>query len=283
MKYRIVADTSCDLEIGSNKLKDVKFIPFTIQIDEHSFKDIEKTQIEMIELMADSPHPAKTSCPSPNDFIEAFEGDDDEVIFVVTISSNLSGTYNSAVLAKKMYLEEHNEKEIYLIDSKSAASAETCITYYLMELLQNQQEMTAAEIYRKAISFVKEMRTLFILEDLNNLMKNGRLNKVKGIIANLLHIKLILGEDGNGEITLYKKARGTKRAYKALLDSIEERSIGLNIEEKEIFISHCNALQKALDIKEMIKERYNFKNIHILETNGLSTIYTSDGGVVLTF
>ncbi len=283
MKYKIIVDTSCDLEIGSNKLIDVKFIPFTIQIDEQSFKDTEKTQIEMIKLMANSPYPAKTSCPSPNEFIEAFKGEDDEVIFVVTISSNLSGTYNSALLAKKIYLEEHNEKEIYIIDSKSAAAAETCITYYLMELLQNQQNTEGVEVYKKVNSFVSETKTLFILDDLNNLMKNGRLNKVKGIIANLLHIKLILGEDGKGEITLYKKARGNKRAYKALLDSIEERAVGINIEEKEIFISHCNALQKALDLKEMIKQRYNFKDIHILETNGLSTIYTSDGGVVVAF
>lgn len=148
MKYKIITDTSCDLNSElKNKIKNV-LVPFSVSIDNNTFKDDEKNQYELITMMQATNQPARTACPSPEDFMQKFNGDEDEKVFVVTISSKLSGTYNSAILAKDIYLEDHPNKDIYVIDSLSASAAETLITNYIHDLLKSNK-FTAEEVYKK--------------------------------------------------------------------------------------------------------------------------------------
>lgn len=278
MKSKILADSCCDLNTSLKEKLNVSLVPLTIEVgDQKRIDDENLDTMELIRLMKNSPTSPKTSCPSPGDYMKKCEDADN--IFVVTLSSALSGSYNSAMLAKKMFLEQVGEKFIHVFDSLSASIAETLITIKLSELIEKNLDNHV--IVEKVNAYIKEMNTFFILESLDNLVKAGRLSKIKGKIASVLNIKPIMGEDGEGNIREVEKHRGSKKAFRRLVELIGEQ--GEKFEDKIIGIAHCNALEKAKNLKEEILKKYNFKDIIIVDTAGISTVYAYDGGVVVAF
>lgn len=277
MKYKIVADSSCDLNSDLEKIMDVSLVPFKIDVEKESFVDDKNLNVnELITAMRNSPNPIKTSCPSPGDFVEEYK--DADTVFVVTISEQLSGTYNSAILAKDMMKEEQPDKFIHVFNSKSASVGETLTALKINELIK--QGISNLEIVEKVESYIEEMRTFFISEDLSNLIKNGRISKTQGLIANVLNIKPIMKATDDGNIEAVEKVRGSKKAFKRLVEIIGDS--GVKFEDRIVAISHANALQKAIDLADELK-RYKFKDIIIVETKGLSTAYVNDEGVILAF
>lgn len=281
MSIKIIADTSCDTSELDNELENVLFAPFQITICDETFLDVEKTRTQIVEAMDACPEPARTACPSPSDFLRYFEGEE-KVIYVICISSELSGTYSSARTAKEQFLGEHPEYQIFIIDSLSASAGEAAVTHFLLRQVE-LAEVDYEKIAERVQEYAKQMRTVFVLEDLSNLMKNGRLSKIQGLLASLLNIKPILGTNDKGEIMMIKNARGTKKALNELFVTIKNLSEEMDTSDKEIFISHCNAPDRAEKLRNKIEKEISFKSIHILETNGLSTVYASDQGVVVAF
>jgi len=278
MTIQILADSCCDLNESIKEKYDIKIIPLKIFANDKEFVDDENlNREELIESMKKDNDSPKTASPSPQLFIEKFK--EAEEVFVVTLSSKLSGTYQNANLAKNMILEEFNDKFIHVFDSLSASAGETIISIKIGELLEKGLEKS--HIIEKVNEYIDEMKTMFVLDSLDNLIKAGRLNKVKGKIASFFNIKPIMGSDGKGEIQLLDKARGSKRAFKKLVNLIGEK--GEDLEEKIIGIAHCNALEKAENLKKDIEEKYNFKDIVIVETAGISTVYANEGGIVIAF
>lgn len=277
MNYKIVADSSCDMNEDLDKIMDVSLVPFKIDIDSDSYIDDENIDLkEMTRKMKASPNPIKTSCPSPGDFAAKYRESDN--VFVVTISEQLSGTYNSAILAKDMIMEEFKDKFIHVFNSKSASIGETLVALKINECIE--EKLSNSQIVEKVEKFIEDMKTYFISEDLSNLIKNGRISKTKGLIINALNIKPIMRATDDGNIDLVDKARGSKKAFKRLVEIISES--GVRFEDRILAISHANALQKALDLKEDLK-KLNFKEIIIVETKGLSTGYVNDGGIIVAF
>ncbi len=278
MTCKIVADSSCDLNDDLKGKLNISLVPFKIDVDEESFIDNANIDVaRLIKSMKNSPNPVKTSCPSPGDFAKEYEKHDD--IFAVTISSKLSGTYNSALLAKQMAEEKEPKKFIHVFDSKSASVGETLVSIKIQELID--QSLSNLEIVDKVEKYIKEMKTFFILENLDNLIKNGRISKTKGLIASVLNLKPIMGDDGDGNIDLIENNRGTKKAFKRLVEIIGET--GEKLEEKILGIAHVDALERAENLKNEIEGLYNFKDIILVKTAGLSTAYANDGGIVLVF
>lgn len=278
MKYKIVADSSCDLSEDLKEKLNISLVPFKIDVYEEKFIDNEDIDVDkLIKVMKKSPNPIKTSCPPPGDFLKEYK--ENENIFVVTISSKLSGTYNSAVLAKQMVEEKVKDTFIHVFDSKSASIGETLISIKIQELIE--KSLSNLEIVEKVEKYISEMKTFFILESLDNLIKNGRISKTKGLIANVLNLKPIMGEDGDGNIKLIENNRGSKKAFKRLIELIGET--GEKLEEKILGIAHVNALEKAEKLKSEIEKLYNFKDIILIKAAGLSTAYANDGGIVLVF
>lgn len=276
MKYKIVADSSCDLNRDLEEIMDVSLVPFKIDVDEYSYIDNKDLDVsDLIEKMKASPNPIKTSCPSPGDFSEEYDADN---VFVVTISEQLSGTYNSAVLAKDMVRERHPDRFIHVFNSRSASVGETLITMKIKECLD--EKLSNNQLVEKVERFIDEMKTYFISDDLSNLVKNGRISKTQGLLINALNIKPIMAATDDGNIIAVDKARGSKKAFKKLVKIIGET--GVKFEERVLAISHANALQKALGLKEDLK-KFNFKDIIVVETKGLSTGYVNDGGVIIAF
>lgn len=278
MDYRIVADSSCDLNEELEKKLNISLIPFNISVDDEHFRDDKNLDTkELIRAMKDSSNPVKTSCPSPGDFLEMFRKAKN--IFAVTISANLSGTYNSAILAKEMALSEDHNKFIHIFNSKSASVGETLVALKIDELMK--KKLTNLEIVEIVENYISEMKTFFILESLDNLIKNGRISKTKGLIASVLNFKPIMGSDSEGNIQLVENHRGSKKSFNRLVEIIGETKE--DFQDKILAISHANALDKALGLKKKIEELYNFKEVLIVETKGLSTAYAYDGGVILAY
>lgn len=280
MKYKIIADSSCDLNEELKKKLKISLVPFKIDVDNKKFVDDESLDtMELIDAMKKSPNPVRTSCPSPGDFVEEYKSADADNIFVVTISGNLSGTYNSAILAQNMLKEEEPNKFVHVFDSKSASVGETLVAIKIQELIE--EKVGNLEIIEKVGKYIKEMKTYFVLESLDNLIKNGRISKTKGLIANVLNLKPIMGSDGDGNITLVENVRGSKKAFKRLVELIGET--GEKLEEKILAISHANALERAEELKKEIQQRYKFKDIILVKQAGLSTAYANEGGIILVF
>ncbi|HEY8361709.1 MAG TPA: DegV family protein [Tissierellaceae bacterium] len=280
MKFKILADSCCDLNEELKKKLKISLVPFKIDVDDKSFIDDENLDTnKLIEAMKASPNPIKTSCPSPGDYLERYRDADVDNIYVITISKNLSGSYNSAVLTKNILEKDEPHKRVHVFDSKSASVGETLVALKIHELIE--EKFSHSEIVEKVEKYIKEMKTFFILESLDNLIKNGRISKTKGLIANVLNLKPIMGSDGDGNIELVESVRGTKKAFKRLVELIGEK--GEKLEEKVLAISHANALEKALELKEEIKQRYNFKDIILVKQAGLSTAYANEGGIILVF
>ncbi len=278
MDYKIVADSSCDINSQIEEDLNIELIPFNISVDGREFIDDKDMVMEdLVKAMKESPNPIKTSCPSPGDFKEAYK--DSENIFAVTISSQLSGTHNSATLARDMVLEKEPEKFIHVFDSKGASVTETLIALKIGELIK--KNLTNKEVVKGVEAYISDMKTYFISEDLSNLIKNGRISKTKGLIATLLNFKPIMGADSEGNIELVENIRGSKKAFNRLVEIIGESK--KDFKEKILAISHANALEKATNLKLKIEELYNFKDVIIVDTRGLSTAYVNHEGIILAF
>lgn len=278
MGFKLVVDSCCDLTQEMVEKMNATIVPLTIELDGERYIDDDTFNVEKyVELMKNSPSLPLTSCPSPNDYMEQFKGDE-ENIFVVTLSGELSGSYNSAVLGKEMFLEENKHKNIHIFNSCSATSGEVLIAIRLDELIKEGKDFnTIVDIMTKE---VEEMQTLFILERLDNLKKAGRLSLVQELLVNALNIKLILGSTKEGNIKAFKKARGTKALTKMVELIGEAGEVNPN---KILVISHCLAYDRALQVKEKAQEMYNFRDIIIVPTRGISTNYANEGGVVIAY
>ncbi|MFW6229741.1 MAG: DegV family protein [Halanaerobium sp.] len=278
MAFKIIVDSCCDLTEDLRKRFNISTAPLSIDIGDQHFEDDEKLDREgLLDAMRKSSDAPKTASPGPGPFLDLYRKYDD--IFVVTLSKELSATYQNALLAGKIVREEVEEKFIKVFNSFSASAGETMIAYKLGELIE--AGLNKEEIVEKAEKYIDEMQTLFVLDSLDNLIKAGRMGKLKGKIASFFNIKPVLGATPEGTITLVDKARGSKRAIRKLVDKIGEK--GENLEEKVLGIAHCNALEKAEFIKEQAAKKYDFREIIIVETAGISTVYASEGGIVLAF
>ncbi len=279
MSYKIVADSGCDLNPELAETLQVHRVPLTIYVGGQELRDDDNLQIpELLRLMRESAEAPRTACPSPHDFYEAYQGDH-RGVFVVTLSSKLSGTFESAVLAKQMLLESGSDKFIHVFDSQSASIGETLVSCKIFELVK--QNCHDLEIVEKVTQYIKEMKTFFLLESLDHLVKSGRVSKVVGKLASVLSVKLIMGDDGDGSIRLVEKVRGAQKAFRRFVEIIGEQ--GERLEEKVLGIAHCNALERAEEFKREILKRFKFKDVIIVEMSGLSSVYADEGGIVVAF
>jgi DegV family protein with EDD domain len=217
-----------------------------------------------------------SAAPSPDRYRDAFLGE--HTSFAVTLSKNLSGSYESAVLGKTM-AEEDGQSDVHIFDSKSACAGETLIVMKLREFIN--AGLSKSQIINKVEAFIKEMKTYFVLDSIDNLLKNGRLNKIVGKLISVLHIKPLMGDDGDGNIALYGHARSQNQIVQKLTDTIAKS--GKKTEGESMVISHCNNPTLAGQLFEAIKQRYKFKEVLVVPTGGLSSVYAYDKGVVIAF
>lgn len=278
MRYKIIGDSCLDLTEELKGDPHFQTVPLTLQVGDVRIIDDEQfNQKEFLSLVKNSEECPKTACPSPASFKEAFEGDAD-CIFVITISQHLSGSHNSALLARELYQEEHGTgKKIAIIDSLSASSGELNVALFIRDLCE--QEVPFEEICRRAEGYRDSMNTYFVLETLDFLKKNGRLTGLKAFFATALNIKPVMGAE-SGTIIKLDQARGINRA----LERMAELAVrgGGDTSGKRLIIAHCNNPKRAESVKELMCRLGTFREVLITETAGVATLYAGDGGIIVT-
>lgn len=278
MSYKIIVDSCTDLTDKMKQDSHYKSVPLTLQVDDTFVVDDETfNQKEFIRLVAESPNSPKSSCPSPEAYMELFGGEED--VYVVTLSANLSGSYNSAELGKKLYLEENPHKNIEIINSCSASVGQTLIASKIQEYVE------AGKNFSEIITLIKEfnnhMHTKFVLENLDTLRKSGRLTGLKAILTSVLNIKPVMGRTPEGNICKLDQARGIDKALLLMANMVKEDAY--KPEERTLGIAHCNNYERAVFVKNEILKRVSFKDFFIVDTKGVSTMYAGDGGVIISY
>lgn len=281
--YKIVGDSSTDVDADFQKKYPTTIVPFKLFIDGIEYIDDETLDVDaFVETMKKSQETPKSACPSPNDFMSYFEGEEDEV-YVVTISSKLSGTYNTAVLAKNLYDTEHendpNKAFIHVFDSQGAAAGETLVARMIHEF--KQLNYSKEKLVESVTEFIDGMRVFFISESLDNLVKNGRISKWKGLLASTLNILPIMGSDGHGEIKLFEKVRNTNKAYSRLIEMMQEelKKSGRKI----VSITHVGNPERANQIETELRNTLDLDDVINIKCAGLSSLYADKKGIIVAF
>ena len=277
MKDRIIVDSCCDLTKEAREELGIVSVPLTMIVDDKEYRDDEFLDIaSFVDTVSSFNGKTSSASPAPYLYEQAFEGN--ENAYVITLSSKLSGSYSNAVIGNDASVENGNSPA-YIFDSKSAAAGETLLALKLHELIVS--DIPKEQIVKTMHRFIDDMKTYFVLENYSNLQKNGRLSKVTGSLIHMLNIKLIMGADGNGEIALYEKCRGAQNMLQKMLYLIDNS--GKETKNENLVISHCNNISLAEKLKELVQERFHFKNIYIVPTGGLSSLYVDNKGVVMAF
>lgn len=283
MTYKIIGDSCLDLTEELKKDPGFQMIPLTLQVGNVQVIDDETfDQSAFIEMVKACPECPKTACPSPESFKKAYEEADVDAVFVITLSNHLSGSYNSAVLAKELYEEEKKEagetvtKKIAVIDSLSASSGELDQALYIRDLCE--QGLNFETVAEMAEAYSHRMKTYFVLETLDTLRKNGRLSGLQAFFATALNIKPVMGAE-EGVIIKLDQARGINKALQRMCD-IAVKETG-DTSGKRVVICHVNHQERALYVKAELEKRASFKEIVITEAAGVATVYANDGGIIL--
>lgn len=275
MNYRIIGDSGCDLTPELKKELAVETVPLTMSLGTQVYVDDENLDVgDFMKSMNEYKHQAKSSCPSPHEFMQKCAKD--VTTFIVTLSSKLSGSYASANIAKNMLGEQGIDS--YVFDSKSASAGQLLVVKKLDEFINSG--LGKLEIIKRLEDFIDNMKTFFVLDNLDNLIKNGRMSKVTGIIAGALNIKLLLRADSHGEIALYSKARGMQHAVLRLAETIGDAC--KETAGRILAITHCNSKFVGM-FEEIVKEKYSFDEIIVAPTKGLTGMYANEGGIIIAF
>lgn len=279
MGFKIVVDSCCDLT--GQMLKDPRFIkvPLTIRSNGSSFIDNETfDQADLLWAMKQSEEAPSTACPSPQSYLDAYQGPEEEDVYVVTLSALLSGSHNSAEQARMLMEEDHPNKNVYVFNSCSASSGEVLVALKIRELAESGAPFK--HVVREVEQFIYQMQTMFVLETLENLRKNGRLTRLQSVITGALKIKLLMGATPEGEICKLGQTLSMKQALSKMVDRMANDPAHAG---RTLAICHCNCLDRAFQVKAMAEQRCKFAHILILEAGGITSVYANDGGIVTAY
>lgn len=277
MQWNLVADSSCDLL--SCKLSDEisrTVIPMKLLLEGAEWVDDDKLeQRKFMEAMQNCKGAVRSACPSPGEFLDAFRMG--ENIICICITSRLSGAYNSAVQAKRLAQEEMPGKNIFVLDSKATSGK-------MQLILQKAQALIEAglpfdEVCAQLEVYCESTELLFSLSSFGNLIKNGRMPRIKGVLATVLGIRPVaLAKDG--VIEILEKPRGNRTALLRLFERIKERKPQ---GAKAVVITHCNNQESANALKELICTVWENCRVEILPTRGLCSLYADEKGLLVGF
>ena len=278
MSFHIVCDSCTDLTEEDLKKGCYTLVPLTLLVDGEEIIDDETfDQADFLAKVAASKESVKSACPAPESYMEAYSKADD--IYVVTLSAELSGSYNSAVLGKNLYEEENGTKNIHVVNSRGAATTQVLIARKLNEYAS--QGMPFEEVVDKIEEYTTSLRTYFVLETLEVLRKNGRLSRLSATIAGALNIKPVMIGTRDGVIQKAAQARGMKKALAKMVEHMG--SEGRDLTRRQFDISHCNCYERAVYVKELIKKHLHAEDVDIVDTKGVSSLYACDGGIIVSY
>ena len=273
-RIRIVADSAADV----TALDQVPFacVPLKILTSIKEYVDDKLLDVaQMVADLANYSGKSSTACPNAAEWLEAF-GDAEEV-YCVTITSNLSGSYNAACIAKEEYESLHPGRRVMVIDSLSAGPEETLLVEKLQSLLLGGKSFE--EVGTSIREYLSNTRLLFMLESLKNLANNGRVSPLVAKACGILGIRLVGRASDEGTLEPLDKCRGERKA----LNTIVQRMKEMGHKGGKVRISHCFNEEAAQQLKELIQREFENVKVEISRARGLCSFYAEKGGLLLGF
>ncbi|WP_105110310.1 DegV family protein [Streptococcus suis] len=277
-KWKIVADSGCDYRQLAQLAPDTEFVsvPLSIQIGGQTFVDDASLDIDqMVSVMQSTSEAATSACPSTQAYEEAFAGA--ENVIVVTITGGLSGSFNAARVARDMYLEEHPDAKIHLIDSLSAGGEMDLLVTEINRLIASGLEFE--EVVSAITTYQENTKLLFVLAKVDNLVKNGRLSKLVGAVVGLLNIRMVGEASSEGKLELLQKARGHKKSVTAAWEEMKKAGY----KGGRIIMAHRNNDKFFQQFSDLVKETYPEASIEEVATSGLCSFYAEEGGLLMGY
>lgn len=274
-KIKIITDGSCDLSHEVLNKFNINVVPLGVSFgEEHYTAGVDIDNKEFYAKMKESKELPKTFCPSPENFCKEYQCEEDKII-VIALSSKLSGTYNSASLARDLYLSEHKEKDIRIIDSMTGSIGAGLLLIKAAKMISEGKDID--EIV-EAIENLKEKISFYgTLETLENAIKGGRINPLAGKIIGALNFKAIV-QIKDGVVKPIDKARGESNSIKKVANYITS-SIE-DTKDKILCLMHANCPEKAHKLLSIIEKTHKFDEVYISEVGPVMGTYTSEGAVL---
>ena len=273
MKVRIVSDSSSNIYAMDGV--DFASAPLRISTTEKEYIDTADLDVAgMVDDLSSYKGRSSSACPGVGDYLAAFDGYDE--IYCVTISGNLSGSYNAAMTAKQQYEEEHPDAKVFVLDSLSTGGEMRLLLEKIKEFVLKG---TAFEsICKELLEYQKHTSILFSLESVHNLANNGRVNPAIAKIVGLVGLRII-GDGKDGKLNPTDKCRGEKKAISTLFANMKKAGY----EGGKLFIDHCLNEGGAVALKDLILSEFPNAIISIGKNGGLCSFYAERGGLIIGY
>ena len=278
MKWKVVVDTACDFREIPNKAENITYerVPLSLQIEDKVFVDNLDLDIDkMMEEVYASPEPARSACPSPEAYLSAYRGA--ENVIVLTLTGGMSGSYNSAVIAEKMLKEENDNVNIHIINTLSAGGQNDLFLLKINELIK--EGLPFEDVVTAITKYQKESKLIFVLEKVDNLVKNGRLNKLVAAVVGFLNMRMVGEASNEGTLHLLHKVRGEKKAISTVVGEM----IKAGYKGGRVVITHRNNESICQKIEEKLKEKFSNIEFIAVPTSGICSFYGEEGGMLLGY
>ena len=273
-EVKIVADSSADVL----NLEQIAYAnaPLVIRTTQKEYVDNAELDVaQMVKDLLSNTEQTTTACPGVGDWIDAFG--DAKYVFCVTITSGLSGSYNSAMTAKQNYEEAHPDRKVFVIDSLSAGPELKLLIEKIRELILAGKEYE--EICTSIKQYMEHTGLIFSLESVRNLANNGRVSHLVAGAVGILGIRILGRASAEGTLEQMYKCRGEKKALPTLLKMLHDH----NFNGGKLRIGHVFNDQAALKVKEMVLADYPNADIEIYPLRGLCSFYAENGGILMGF
>ena len=277
MTYQLICDSCTDMPAETLQDPHVVKVPLSIQVGPETVIDDENfRQLELLQKMRAWPDAPKTACPSPSDYMEHFREDKDN--YIVTLSARLSGSYNAAMQARAIYREEGGRANVHVFNSRSAVSGQAQIALLIRELAGSG--LPFDQVVERVEAYISRMQTLFVLENLDNLRKNGRLTRTQSLVTGALRVKLLMGATREGEIEKLGQGLSIRQTLARMVARMAENTDHVG---RRLIVAHCNCLERAEYVRELVRQRCRFGEVLVVPVGGVATVYANDGGIVAAF
>ncbi|ULT58117.1 DegV family protein [Neobacillus drentensis] len=280
MTVKILADSACDLPLNFYNENNVVLFPLKVQINDQDYEDVKTIDPKTVYDTIRSGVVPKTSQVSPLLFEEVFTemAEKNEEGIYIAFSSELSGTYSTAVMILDQVKEKYPDFQLTIVDTKCASLGAGLVVMEAAKL--SLQNATKEEILADVSKRCKHMEHIFTVEDLDYLAKGGRVSKASAFLGGLLNIKPILNME-EGKLVPIEKIRGQKKVFRRIIEIMKER--GSRLDEQIIGISHADTEATALEVKEMIMNEFHPKEVYISSIGSAIGSHTGPGTISIFF
>lgn len=282
MNVRILSDSACDLPKEIIEEYNIDLLPIVVIKDEKEYLDGVDISPEQVYGDMRNGEVYKTAQIPPNVFGDKFEEyakNGDRVIYLA-FSSGLSGTYQTSLFVRENVKERYPDLDLEIIDTKAASGGFGSIVFQVAKLAKEGK--TKEELIEAANFYIDNIQQIFTVDDMEYLLRGGRVTRTQAFVGGLLNIKPVLHVE-DGKLVPLEKVRGKNKVLRKMLSLIEDRSRGANLEDQTIVITHGDDIDTAIKMKDLISERFGSKDFIINNIGASIGAHAGPGTLAIFF